>query len=675
MRVRAMGLKIGYDSLNINSGEFRARQPEATLRKSDKLRAEIAKEGTLVSGQAKAEPELKAALKLIESKGYRLDDNTLQGLRDFMLNGEGDVEDKLEAIETALAKDMPLKEALLSRLQGFSKKSLLDFLPEGLKSPAEREGKAEDLRRAEAPYPSGPELRKAEKKSEHSVAKEGADLAGAGPMNSAGKGLRSSVFAKSSGLEAHKSKEGASAKDSGAVESPGKYAIEKVDELLRELLGVIEEEDGRSETLNFSSDKKGEELKNLDLPDAEGLKLLASYIAGSASINQQFSSGAVMMTKITPKLQALKKDFENLKKALAQDLYRLSSPDKAIKPEEGIRLLEKNIDRLDRAIMRSEMSLYMDLKGERELLKLSSRLQEARTLLQQGGAVAAREVLSNVLKALENLEYSPSIKKALLLYDTGLEAESAADMRDMKTLAAWLGDRAGRYQVGEGTASGLCSYLRKLGLGEEAENFENMSLQRQKALTETGDFVSLRGLLKELSERGAGPLDREAAQSMLGRIEALDLKNKILDTREVQTLSLELPLKLSGAIRNVKVFIQSPQHRRKLDWENFNMFFVLSTEKMGELGIKVEALQKNLSVSILNDRAKRLEENCDFKSAFKSEVEELGFRLVKMIMEEWRAGLASRAKAGQGEAEANSLGLHTGELLGTLEEGRFDIRL
>lgn len=681
MRVRMLSVKIGADLLNINAGENRLKRTEAPLQRAGEGLGASSSRG-LKNEEGFMEPEFRSAIKLIESKGYQLDDKAMQGLRDFMQNGEGSVEDKLEAIETALAKDMPLKEALLTRLQGFSRKSLLDFLPDTLGFISGGEGGAEPPTSSSIKEKQGLRVRKGtgfgkgiEKMSgsilehEEKVAPERKEAQAAR--------VKDSILLKEGSL---------SAGSEGAGLSPGaEYEIERIDELLRSLLNEI---DGDSSLSELSEKEGGQEaaqpLSGLDqnlladlgeLGEAD-MEALASYIVGAASINESFSSRAVLMTEITPRLQGLKRDFEELKLGLTRDLARLTSKDKPISPEETVKTLEKNIERLDRAIMRSEMSLYMDLKGERDLLKLSSKLQEARQLLQEGKFTASKQLMEGVKVVLEKLDYVPSIKKALLLYDTGLEAEMAHEIKDVKGLAEWLGDRAGRYQVSAGTPNSLSSYMRKLGLGAEAENFENMSLSKQKAEigAQTRDFVSLRGLLKELSTSGAKPLDREAATAMLGRIEAMDLKNKILDTREAQTLSLELPLKLNGSIKNVKVFIQSPQHQRKLDWENFNMFFVLTTERLGELGIKVESLQKNLSVSILNDEAKKLEEGYHFKDGFKKEVEDLGFRLVKMIMEEWR-GRTKSSKTEETNEAADDGARAWNERTTGLEEGRFDMRL
>lgn len=612
--------------------------------------------------QADFQPQLRAAVKLIESKGYKLDEKGLQGLRDFMLKGEGSVEDKLEAIETALAKDMPLKEALLNRLEGFSRKSLLDFLPEGLELGSDPSFKGGTRR-------NSPALERATEK-EPGLSRAGRK---AGPQN---------AHLSAGGRESALASDPRVARGHGGDSDFNKAGeTERLDKLMRSLVSLIDEEGDVSEEPGLSADEAGTELLSLmdrslaELSEAENadMELLASYLTGAASINEGFSSRAVMMSLITPKLKALKQDFEDLKAGLLKDLSRLSSSEKPLSPEDGLKTLEKNIERLDRAIMRSEMSLYMDLKGERQLLKLSSQIQEARELLMGGRAAAAKESLTGVLKALEKLDYVPSIKKALLLYEGPGEARPSSYIRNMRDVGEWLGARAASFTIGEGGAGSLSTYMRKLGLGAEAENFENMSLNRHKIEPETRDLVNLRGLLKQLSDSGARPMDREAADAMLGRIEALDLKNKILDTGEAQTLSLELPLKMNGSIKSVKVFIQSPQHQRKLDWENFNMFFVLSTESMGELGIKVESVQKNLSVSIINDRVKRLGEDYDFKGEFKNEVEELGFRLVKMITEEWRGRFSRRAAEATGPASGTE-GRAQVRISG-LEEGRFDLRL
>lgn len=581
-----------------------------------------------------------AAVKLIESKGYQLDDKALAELENFMLNGEGDVESKLEAIDTALSKDMPLKEAILSRLQLVSRKSLVDFLPEI--EPMKNMGKREAVGSAKV-YKKGvlskTNVRATISTSENTLSEHGL------------------IEAKT----AHK---------------PELTPLDKLDELLKNLVREVDNL-RKSEVKSYAAEyvKDEAEPQTVSKEDADtkplmseeklfsdDLELLASYISGISG--SEFMGAApkslpVLMTEITPKLSALKAEFEDMKKGLAKNMDKLSFSDKPLKREDALRTLENAIDKLDRSIMKSEMSLYMDMKGERELVKISSELAAARDMLTRGEVGEVKLKLVEVLETLKKLDYVPSIRKAVLIY----ASDEAADFKSMKQLYSWLDKRADDFKIAEASPQHVINYLRKMGYNAESEQFDRMCLFKQHN-EDIRDFNNLKTMLKHISESASRYVDKEEAKTMMGRLEGAELRNKLLDTREPQSVVFELPLKLNGAVKNVKIYIKAAQKDMKLDWENFNMFFVLTTERLGELGIKVEALQKKLSVSIMNDKAKSLEYDYDFKSPFKKEIEELGFMLVNMILKEWNDTVTQDKKAVSGSKPIAPK---------SLEEGRFDM--
>lgn len=568
-----------------------------------------------------------AGAKILESKGYKLDEKSISILRDYMSGDSSEIGAKLEAIELSLEKEMPLQTSLLTRMQSFSNKTLLDFL-------------SDELPKTQVVIDKKLESNKA-KSNEHKPGKSTINSAvSSKKLDDIDKSLKKIyeiAFEPSKNDKNEEITENKSFKTHINFEQEGSVYSKK---------NMHEQEINKKErahrTGNDAEEVANSEIKSKidvwvnaddELFIDEDIELMASYLQAADNINAASSVSMVLETKITPKLSQLKSDFETLKKELRIDLYKLSDKNNPQKTEDRVNTLSKNIEKLDNAIMKSEMSLYIDLKGERELLKLSSQLQKAKDALQNGQIKGAEKILKNVSAALEKLEFTPSIKKAFAVFGTKnpLDEQSFG----IKDLAKWLDDGAEKFAHSDKSPSSLVNYMRKLGINTEVEQFEaqNTELKQQKA-SEVKDIQNLKLMLSKLGAQDKGFATKELPKA-LQHIEGIQLRNKIVDSKEPQSVVLDLPVKLGGMIKNVKVFIKSPQKMLKLDWENFDMFFVLNTKKLGDLGIKVQAIQKNLSVSILNDNANSLGESGAFSDKFKEDVEVFGFNLVKMVLEAW----------------------------------------
>ncbi|WML46897.1 hypothetical protein RCG23_14790 [Neobacillus sp. PS3-34] len=65
---------------------------------------------------------------------------------------------------------------------------------------------------------------------------------------------------------------------------------------------------------------------------------------------------------------------------------------------------------------------------------------------------------------------------------------------------------------------------------------------------------------------------------------------------------LQMPLLLDKQAENVKIYVNSQKKGEKIDWENCSLYFVLETKKLGEIGISISAVNRNLSITFKNNR-------------------------------------------------------------------------
>ncbi len=556
-------------------------------------------ENDLLKGESAA---VIAGAKIIQEKGYKVDKETINNLREYFGQDKSSFSEKLDTLKLALEKEIPLKESLLSKIQFNSSISMLDFIEdiELLEFGEKKDKNDDDIKR----YGSVKrELRRNEK-------------------------LLKNIFDIVNKKIDEKSLDFNSKNETNALEIKKKIQSE-----IKDAARLLEE--AHSELYDY------DEINNIEKTDFEtiyekDMELIANYLYASQNINS-FSGNtqAILEVKVTQKLLDLRHEFVNLKKDISQDILRISDSTTNLSKQDKVNILFESIEKLDSAIMKSEMSLYIDLKGEKELIKLSSQLEIARKELEKGNIREAEKILKAAKLSLDNLKYEPSIKKAFVVFnDKNINANSS-----MKDIETWLKNSAHRYSDSEKSVSNMINYLRKMGINNDVEEFQNIqNSQNTSRDAREGEFknlLNLKELLMKMNQNTSEKTGESKANKMIEHIEGSQMKNKILDNKMPQSVEIELPIKLSGRIKNVKVFIKSPQKMLKLDWENFDMYFVLSSEKLGEMGIRVSAVQKNLTVKIINDKAERLSKEKNIGKEFKSELKELGYKLSKMVLEAW----------------------------------------
>ncbi|MDO4773373.1 MAG: hypothetical protein Q4A72_07445 [Bacillota bacterium] len=585
-------MKIEHHESRLKEQLIRSLTPETKLRTVAHTNPQLNLQGE--------SPSVIEGAKLIKENGYTLDADSLKKLQAYMESETADTESKLSAISLALQKKLPLKESLLNRIELNSGLSLLDFLPEQENTLNHaRKNRKEDSGETNQP-PSSDALKKNEN-------------------------LLTKLFSVIEDMSANNS-EPKLFEDANKTLNPDSVNEKN---LLMELAEQDLAADQVSERTNPAQELQ-DFLLNLEGFETEFLPI-PEQAFGLQEQNKKYFE--ILELKVTDKLIALKEDFRSLKSVLSISLYKVTDERSDLSKSDKLNLLSKMVDSLDSAIMKSEMSLYMSLKGERELLKISSELQIARKHLEQGNLTKTESILKTVKEKMDALTFEPTLKKAYAVLG-GIETKKNERTNELE---AWMHESMDRFAASEKSASSLTAYLRKLGMNHEAEQFQQMQPGKEglKQL-EAKDLHTLKESLLKLTEGGSPSKDGNKATKLLHYIEGGQLKNKISDEKALQTVELELPIKLDGRIRNVKVFIKSPQHKLKLDWENFDLFFVLNSEKLGKLGIKVSAVQRQISVKLINDKSDRLGAEQKIDEHLKEDLEQLGYHLFRVLVEAWK---------------------------------------
>lgn len=285
----------------------------------------------------------------------------------------------------------------------------------------------------------------------------------------------------------------------------------------------------------------------------------------------------VVVTVVTEKLAHITKEFKNIQQQVnrqllnVSDLLQESAPSARMKASQ---LLEATVKQLDKAILQSDFMLYADMKSEKEMLKASQLLQEAKRLLAQGDRSQAHSLVMQIKEMIKGMDYKPSHQKMLHFVQDDLFSKSALP-------GISIVDES---EIG---ARDIYETVKKLGFQREKEALHALQGQQQAS---TADVKS--GLLKG---EYVG-MSAQTTDSALQHITGQQLLNK-QDSSPAQQLYMQIPFTLKGEIGTMKVFVQSNKQHEKIDWENTSLYFLFETKQLGEIGVMLKAADRNLSIS------------------------------------------------------------------------------
>ncbi len=317
--------------------------------------------------------------------------------------------------------------------------------------------------------------------------------------------------------------------------------------------------------------------------------------------NEQLSntSKLVLEETITQKLAEVKNSFEVFKRETISQLEQIVDADNKLTKEQRIHYTAKLIDKLDNAIMKSEIGLYISMKSERDLMKQSATLDEARQLLLNGKLEKAESIVRTVVENFQKMPFKPTLKRVIAL---GNPLNLSADELKYDAIAKWSKDSIANFTNSDKSVAGLVHYLRRMGINHEVEAFQStFSNSSKNEESAAKNIRNLKEMLLTMAQKNDNQEQPKSAEKILSHINGQQMQLKITDKAATQQLMLSVPLNINDRLTEVKVFIKAQENNLKVDWQNFNMFFVLNTARFDDIGIKVSAVEKKMRIDILND--------------------------------------------------------------------------
>lgn len=394
--------------------------------------------------------------------------------------------------------------------------------------------------------------------------------------------------------------------------------------------------DGESdESLNTDQviDENNEDLSQFEDEMIERLENSIDEVMSEMMRDMDQSAGAELMetasdtrfksfivTKITAQAIEAKETFNEVKKEIVQSLRDVEVPKTPQEKLDVKEVLSKAIEKLDNILMKSDVTLFTGMKMERDLLNMSSTLQEAKKLLGKGNVDAAIDITKNVQSKLDKMIFKPAEKNIQLM-----AFKNAEDLLGMKNTSMpsinWQ----------DASPRGVLELFRDLGLNHEPELAEKV-LSQEKSLDKNGDYKikdNLKAVLMKMMENDE-PDNRRAvagAEKTLNNLTGQQLMNKLETKQDTQTLFFHVPVEAAGEVNDMKLFVNARKNGDTIDWENSSLYFSIDLKKFGETGIHLQSKDKLLSISVKNDNEKFENVMKPLVTALQKEFVDVGFKL------------------------------------------------
>ncbi len=308
----------------------------------------------------------------------------------------------------------------------------------------------------------------------------------------------------------------------------------------------------------------------------------------------EMASKAIAVTTVTEKLAQAATEFKALQRDITRTLdvvtrqieHFRAQAQTQVKP-----LLETVIKKLDNAILRSDMMLLTDMKTEKRLMQASGQLAEAKKLLVKGNYQAANQIVKEVKQLVERLNFQPSetkVKHYVALNDRQ-GSSSSFPHQYSETM---------RYSAQDGSARGMFELIRGLGLNRDSELANQLASNR--ALEGQSDMKS--ALMKLLQSEEEGSRTGQLANQALTNVTGQQLLSRSDQQGTMQNMFFNLPFLLEEKVENLQVFVNSRSGGGHVDWENCQLYFLIETPRLGEIGIMVQAVERQLSITLKNDQ-------------------------------------------------------------------------
>lgn len=350
-----------------------------------------------------------------------------------------------------------------------------------------------------------------------------------------------------------------------------------------------------------------------------------------------------LVTTITKRMQDAESSFNQLKRDISRNLdsiIKLTEPAKGNVFGQVRDALDKSIQTLDKAILKSDVLLFTDMQTERKLLGLSSQLQTARAHLGKGDNEAATKILKSVQKEFDKMQFKPSSTKAMHMV---VGEKEILKRQNLNTLVEKeLIYNVNKASIEKPSAKNVFDLLRESGLNYENDVAHKLLKQDTYSAKESFENNLKHGLLKYLENGPEGA--KEALVKVLESVHGQQLLNKADPDPNHQSMFFNIPFTAGEDPTDLKVFVNSRKNGDKIDWQNTSLYFLLETKKLGKTGIHVSVSDKVVNFIIKSNHPLMKALGESYKPQLKNNLESVGFKMSGLKFEPFKSPVESESE-------------------------------
>ncbi|MGE6553933.1 hypothetical protein [Exiguobacterium artemiae] len=287
-------------------------------------------------------------------------------------------------------------------------------------------------------------------------------------------------------------------------------------------------------------------------------------------------SNLTVIAEVTPRLAEVTNDFRSQQRTIISQLRQIE-PLVEERPLQMAQVIESTANRLRQTFQQTDAMLHTSMRDEKQLIQLLSKLERGTELALLGRGAEAKAVVQDVRLALEAFRYAPANVRTAYLpeLNPGLRPAAPGTQQPLQpqaqTLQATTAQRPIPYEPGQNSPRVLQETVQK-------------TLQLQTAEL-------------KLATPAANP---EAAklQTFLNTQQQV---NKPDNNQQLQQLLLALPVQLVEGTAGLHVHLQNKRPDEVIDWENNTLYVQLETPRLGDIGVRVETVNRKMQITIEND--------------------------------------------------------------------------
>ncbi|MEJ9367412.1 hypothetical protein [Schinkia azotoformans] len=347
----------------------------------------------------------------------------------------------------------------------------------------------------------------------------------------------------------------------------------------------------------------------------------------------------ILVTKVTQKLAQATHDFRELKREITKNLdtvERLIDTFKKNAYPQAKQMLETTISKLDNAILKSDMMLFTDMKTEKQLMQASSQLADAKKLLAKGNHTEAAKIVHDIKTLLDKINFKPSEQKVMHFVSKEITNLEKIQKPPTQQLLNQFDETARSYVRQEPSARQMFEMVRSLGLNHDSDLAKSLVFQKggespfQQGQQDQQQQENLKAVLMKLTQTGGDEASTRIAQQAeqaLNNLTGQQLLSKSDSGNSLQSMFFTLPLLLGEKPENLQVFVHSKKEGQQVDWENCNLYFLIETKRLGDVGIMLTSTDRNLSITIKNDKPGFKQKMEPIAAITKEKLQEVGYSI------------------------------------------------